>query len=206
MFRIFALSLVFLISISSVHAQSFVDVDPSQWSYPFVEDMVAQGIVDEGYYFHPDRYLSRAELVKMMVLATTGILDDQLPETPSFPDVQPGEWYYPYVESAKVTGLIDGYPDGFFRPDRQVVRAEAIKMVINGLGIPKSIDPPVHFRDYDYSAWFQIYVASAFNKGIITGLANNQGQKQMVLAPSDPVTRAEMAKVISKGLAVSEVY
>lgn len=186
--------------------QAFVDIGPEHWAFPYVQDILAQGIIDDGYYFHPDRYLSRAELVKMMVTTTTGVLDDQLPESQSFPDVAPSDWFYPYVETAKITGIIDGYADGFFRPDRQVVRAEAVKVVINSLGIQKSVDPQVVFRDYNSSAWFHIYVATAFNQGIIQGRLNDRGVKQMIFEPSSPVTRAEMAKMISKTLAVSVVY
>ena len=203
--KLLALILCFAF-ISSVSAQTFVDVDPSNWAYPFVEDMVAQGIVEEGYFFHPQNYVTRAEMVKMMVLATTGILDDQLPKTQSFPDVSWEDWYYPYVETAKLTGLIDGYADGFFRPERQVIRAEAVKIIVNGLGIPKSVDPPVNFRDYPNDAWFHIYVASAYNKGIVSGLANSKGTPQMMFAPSDPVTRAGISKVLSNGLAASTLY
>ncbi len=200
------ISIVIFLLVQNVHAQTFSDIDPNNWAYPYVEDLVEQGIIDDGYFFHPDRYLTRAELVKIMVIATTGVLDDRFPEDPFFPDVSASEWYYPYVTTARITGLIDGYADGYFRPDRSVIRAEAIKIIINGLGVTKSYDPPVKFRDYDQSEWFHIYTASAYNHGIITGKLNKNGQKQMVFGPSEPITRAEMAKITSKGLSVSGMY
>lgn len=187
-------------------AQTFSDVDPGNWAYTYIEDLVARGIVDDGYFFHPDDYLTRAELVKIMVLATTGIIDDRLPESPSFSDSDSTEWYYPYLETAKITGLIDGYPDGTFRPSKRVIRAEAMKIVVNALGIAKSYDSKIKFRDYDNQSWFNIYVVSAYEEGIISGLVNDKGREQMIFKPSDSITRAQMAKIISKAISVSELY
>ena len=197
---------ILLLSAQSVSAQTFADVAPNHWAYSFIEDLVGQSIVDNGYFYHPDRYLARVELVKIMVVATTGVLDDRLPENPTFPDVQPDQWYYPYVETAHITGLIDGYPDGYFRPGQEVIRAEAIKILVNALGIAKSFDPPVRFRDYSSNEWFHIYVASAFNTGIISGYKNDKGYKQMIFGPADFISRAEMAKITSKGISVSTLY
>jgi hypothetical protein len=201
---------IFILSLTTVFntalAQTFSDVAPNDWPYPYVEDLVAQGIIDEGYFYHPYNPLTRAELVKIMVLATTGILDDRFPEYSYFPDVKVENWYYPYVQTAKITGLIDGYPDGNFRPGNLVNRAEAMKIIINGLGIAKSVNPPVHFRDYDSSEWFHIYVATAYNNEIIQGQVNTKGNKQMLFGPSENISRAEMAKVTSMGLSVSSMY
>jgi hypothetical protein len=204
--RFLSFLLAVILLIPQVQAQTFSDLASNHWAYFYVEDLVAQGIIDDGYFFYPDRELTRAELVKIMVLATTGVVDDELPAESTFPDVSPTEWYYPFVETAKITGLIDGYPDGYFRPERNVIRAEAMKIIINGLGVAKSLDPPVKFRDYNHNEWFHVFVATAYNHDIITGKVNKRGVKQMLFGPADAITRAEMAKITSKGLAVSEMY
>jgi len=112
--KIFLVLLSVVLFVPTLQAQTFSDVATKHWAYSYIEDMVDKGIIDEGYFFHPTRKLTRAELVKIMVIATTGIIDDQMPEEQTFPDVNPEDWFYLYVETAKLTGLIDGYPDGFF--------------------------------------------------------------------------------------------
>lgn len=194
------------ISSVSVQAQTFVDVPESHWAYSYIEDLVTQNIIDDSYFYHPSKNVSRAELVKIMVLATTGVLDDRLPEKPTFPDTTPDNWYYPYVETAFITGLIHGYPDGSFQPGKEVIRAEAIKILVNALGIPQSLDPPVKFRDYSNTEWFHIYVATAFNKEIISGYTNKTGYKQMLFGAKDFMTRAEISKITSKGISISSLY
>ncbi|MBT4937193.1 S-layer homology domain-containing protein [Candidatus Peregrinibacteria bacterium] len=206
MFKFLSVFCSLLLTVQGVSAQTFADVAPNHWAYSFIEDLVGQSIVDDGYFYHPDRFLARVELVKIMVIATTGVLDDRLPATPTFPDVKPDQWYYPYIETAHITGLINGYPDGYFRPGQKVIRAEAVKILVNALGIPKSYDPPVRFRDYGSSEWFHVYVASAFNSGVITGYTNDEGYKQMLFGPADFITRAEMAKITSKGISISTLY
>jgi len=200
-----AIILLFLL-IPNTEAQFFSDVPLNHWAYQYVEDLVGQGILDDGYFFKPERHLTRAELVKIMVLATTGVLDDQFPAESFFPDVDVSDWFYPYVQTAKITGLVDGYTDGLFRPERNVIRAEAMKIIVNGLGLAKSSSPKVRFRDYSPGAWFHIYVATAYNSGLITGKVNKKGKKQMLFGPSDPITRAEMAKITSRGLDISPMY
>ena len=46
----------------------------------------------------------------------------------NFPDVPTGEWYYNDVQKAANTGLINGYPDGTFGPNRNMTYAEAVKL------------------------------------------------------------------------------
>ena len=48
--------------------------------------------------------------------------------------MQPDAWYYPYVAQATSRGWVSGYPDGTFRPDAPLTRAEATVIVNNMLG------------------------------------------------------------------------
>ncbi|PCI24596.1 hypothetical protein COB57_04225 [Candidatus Peregrinibacteria bacterium] len=201
--KFFLIFLSFLVCIP-VFAQNFADVSSLHWAYPYVEDLLAKGVIDDAYFFRPQEEMTRAEVVKMMVVATTGIIDDQLPTVDSFPDVPFAEWYYPYVETAHLTGLVHGYDDGLFRPSQKVTRAEAVKIVVLGMGLPVEKNILVLFVDYPHDAWFHKYVASAYKNKIVEGKKDDRGR--MLFAPSDFVTRAELAKIISKAIAVSKLY
>ena len=76
--------------------------------------------------FGEDDPLTRAQAVKMLVLATnlnpTG--------TGSFTDVPSTQWYYDYVRAAYSNGLVDGYDDGRFGPDDLVTRGQIAKMTV----------------------------------------------------------------------------
>jgi len=102
--------------------------------------------------FKPEATVNRAEFLKI-VLAAKGI-DATSGETAStFSDVEPGAWYAPYVRYAKDSGIIQGYPDGTFKPGQAVNFAEALKMAYVALGF-----------DGDASAggeWYQRYLRHA---------------------------------------------
>ncbi len=77
--------------------------------------------------FAASRTLNRAEFVKIVL---------GLPEQSSslaagncFPDVHRGDWFSPYVCRAKDAGLVEGYPDGYFHPERPVNYAESLKIL-----------------------------------------------------------------------------
>jgi len=79
-------------------------------------------------YFRPDAPISRAEALKVLILAA------ELPPMEGhaamlFSDVPLNEWYASYVERAAFDGLISGFADGSFHPEEKITRAEALKIV-----------------------------------------------------------------------------
>lgn len=72
--------------------------------------------------------INRAELLKILIEGEdiTPSIDDY---SDCFPDVG-SEWYAPYVCYAKAQGWVMGYTDGYFRPERNVSNAEALKMLL----------------------------------------------------------------------------
>ncbi|MBC7106738.1 MAG: S-layer homology domain-containing protein, partial [Firmicutes bacterium] len=53
----------------------------------------------------------------------------------AYPDVAPRHWAYRVISAMTERGLVRGYPDGFFYPDRPVSRAEVAVMLVNVLGL-----------------------------------------------------------------------
>jgi hypothetical protein len=134
----------------------FTDVAPSSTYYNFVESVYFYGVVG-GYpcgglsepcdsqarpYFRPNSQVTRGQLTKITVL--TAIVADPSnwhllnPPTPSFADVAPGNTFYPYVETAFVHNLFQGYacggpgepcPGNYFRPGHNATRAQLSKIV-----------------------------------------------------------------------------
>lgn len=70
-------------------------------------------------------------------------------------------------------GIIDGYPDGTFRPGNGITRAEFAKIAVMALGLEKALDfyadAPVFFSDVKAGDWYYKYVAAAVEHGILKG-------------------------------------
>ena len=101
-----------------------------------VERLNALGIIDgmdDGKY-HPEAPVTREQLAKILVV-TLG-LEDNLPTQAgtSFKDVDAERWSAGYIGAAAEQGLIQGYPDGTFQPEKRVSYAEALTMLIRCLG------------------------------------------------------------------------
>jgi len=184
-------------------AQTFSDVPTTHWAYSYVEDGVAKGFFDAGTNFYPDRNLNRAELAKLVykVAKYANIVTDiDTTNAPSFTDVPKDAWFYPYVATVTKANLMSGYKDangnstGKFGPADMVTRAQAAKSFINAAGVPNATTPAAPFSDLVAGSWYMDYISTAYNKSIIDGYANGK------FGPNDPVTRAQIAKIISNSL------
>ena len=90
----------------------------------------------------------------------------------------------------KDNGIMTGYPDGSFRPDKQVNRAEVIKIIVKALGEPKDIGNHRNCFNDMKEEWFAPYGCYAKWKGWVKGYGDGGYH------PSSDVTRAELLKMI----------
>lgn len=119
---------LFAISLTA-HAATFNDTDGHTYSEAITR-LSNQGIIegDAGLNtFRPDDGINRAEITKIIVLATTD--KNLLPYDKScFPDVKQGQWYAKYVCYAKEQGWVKGFQDGNFKPAQNVSNFEGMKI------------------------------------------------------------------------------
>jgi len=189
-----------LISIVKRKVPSFISTSTGEfqdtkghWAESYISDMRKRGVVQgksEGIY-DPDSGLSRAELTKIAINAF-GIPVEEMDQKP-FPDVGLDKWYLPFVATAKKYGIINGYPNGFFKPNNPISRAEALKVIINTAGQKMELDNVKNpFFDVPENAWYASYVKFANAEGLID--VERKGQ----FTPGKTITRGEIAKVIVK--------
>lgn len=81
--------------------------------------------------FRPNDTINRAELLKIVFKGKSDIVPVS---RRCFSDINPDEWYAPYVCAAKNRGIVSGYKNGTFKPAEPVNFAEAIKIVLNAYG------------------------------------------------------------------------
>lgn len=109
----------------------------------------------------------------------------------TFSDVPEDHIHYVAIESLYNLEIIDGYPDGSFKPGNSVNRAEALKMVLNSAEISSAeVFTNTGFPDVPYDSWFARYVVKGNFEGIING--NPDG----TFAPERLVNKAEFVKML----------
>lgn len=115
-----------------------------------------------------------------------------------FTDVDSGNPYKDAIGWAKQSGILQGYPDGTFKPDRTVNRAEFLKIVLGAKGINVSdATGNAGFKDVDDGAWYAPYIRYAKAQGIIQGYADG------TFKPDQTVNFAEALKMAYNALAVT---
>lgn len=201
-FFVFSLvAFVAMLSIQTGFAQDagpFPDVGGSHPNVIAIRSMKTWGIFT-GYpdgTFQPDRVLNRAEQLKVYMLLQ-GIDPDASTNKNCFPDVA-ADWYAKYVCYAKSHGIVEGYPDGFFRPAQEVNKAEALKM-LGGLQAWELASPvSMPFEDVAADAWFAPYVMFAKEHHLLE-------ETGVFYKPADGITRAATAELMFRSLAVSRL-
>src|SRR5205085_104096 len=88
---------------------TFSDVPPTFWGYGYIETAVRNGTVT-GYAdgtFHPVDYINRAQVAKMLVQSLGWLSGTPTPtaRAPTFRDVPPSYWAYPFISAAAAHGL-----------------------------------------------------------------------------------------------------
>ena len=138
---------------------TFPDVPGGRWSYAYIEEAASLGIM-EGYpngRFSPQGNMTRAELATVLVRLAerqgTDTADNSGLGTgvAGFSDLDAGAWYYDSVASAAALGYVNGYPDGTFRPNGRVTRAEAVAMTNRMLGRDPSTAAALAAADCPFS-------------------------------------------------------
>lgn len=155
----------------------YSDVSADQWYNNAVSTMTRAGIVN-GYpdgTFRPNAPITRAEMAKIIALFAK--LE---PSAERFPDTA-GHWAEPYIRLAAGSGWIEGYPDGTFRPDRAITRAETVTMIDRVLErVPKDEsrllphETMLTFPDCRPGQWFYIAVQEAANSHVYERAANER--------------------------------
>lgn len=159
--------------------QTFSDVPADAWYTTAVNTLASLGMMD-GYpdgTFHPNAPITRAEF------ATVALAFAYEPEKAScdYYDVFYNTWYYPYVAQATSYDWIGGYPDGSFRPNNFITRAEVTVIVNNMLGrsaderyIDRNADKLVYFTDLTDKYWAYYTIMEATNSHDYTKEGNTE--------------------------------
>jgi len=151
-------------------ANGYTDVPAQRWYNNAVSTLSNMGIIS-GYpdgSFRPDAPITRAELTKIAV-GFFQYADQHFRYQGDFSDVTGREWYAGFVAAASALGLIEGYPDGTFRPNEAITRAETCTIVNRTLGRKPHEDHLLPYEvmitwpDNRLDAWYYAQIQEATN-------------------------------------------
>lgn len=107
-----------------------------------------------------------------------------------YPDINEHHWAGSAIQELSIRGILHGYPDGTFGPNRPITRFEASKVFALLLSL-LDIEPDLDSSNSE--DWAQIYVDAVIEAGIMQGRGSS-------LAGDEPVTRAEIAVILGRNL------
>ncbi|WP_049827426.1 Ig-like domain-containing protein [Paenibacillus maysiensis] len=180
--------------------KKFKDLE-NHWAQKDVE-MLANKLIVKGVQpdiFEPNRAVTRAEFVAMLV---RGLGMQEKPLTEPFTDVKENAWYAGSVGAAVEAGLIRGYGNQSFGPERLITREEIVVITEKAAHYAQTLNADPTNEKYKeiysdastVSPWAQDAMARATEQGLIKGVSPD------LLAPKQQAARAEATSIIKRFL------
>jgi hypothetical protein len=126
-----------------------------------------------------------------------------------FMDVPVGSTFYPYVRCLACLGVINGYPDGTFKPNNPVTRGQLSKIVSNSAGFSDTTAGQ-QFQDVPMSSVFYPYIYRLVHRGYMSGYPCGAANEPCVppsnlpyLRPNADATRGQIAKIDANAAGIS---
>lgn len=156
------------------------------------EDHYAYLLGYENGTVRPNGSISRAEVATVLFrLLKDDVRMQNLTKDNAYSDVSGTAWYAAAVSTLSKMGVISGYPDGTFRPNAPITRAEFAAMIARFDETAKSADTP--FTDIS-GHWAKNAIGKAYGNGWV------EGSSKTVFCPESNLTRAETATLLNRVL------
>lgn len=179
------------INLSGLPEQHFLDVPPSHEFFEYIENLYAKKVIN-GYsdgFFKPENYINRVESLKIILQALKIDISENFNNLP-FSDIENNAWYAKYINTAVSKGIISGYPNGTFKPNNNINRAEICKIIFKSGNIEPPLPSNSPFTDVKLDSWYAKYVIKAYELNMFKPISANK------FTPSAGVKRGEMCKAI----------
>ena len=185
----------------------FTDTVPGAWYAEHVDRVYDLGLMNgtAEHSFSPDSTLTRA-MAATVLYRIAG--KPEVTGVSPFPDVPAGQWYTDAVIWAQANGIVTGYQDGSFGPNRSITREQFSAILYRYMRtVDPALQPTGSLSGFPDAARVQSYAQEAMRwavgEGLINGVAANG---QTFLRPENNTTRAQFATIISRFMKVLEQY
>ena len=172
------------------------DVPPDYWAAPAISILLTEKIVS-GYpndAYYPESKITRAELCALLTKSyflTRGGTAESFHRL-TFSDVTHDYWAVPYIARALKLGLIKGYPDGSFRPDSSISRAEGVVIITRFAALPEVKGKVTPYKDVPERHYAAVPIALARGNGLLDFIAGD------FFGPASDLKRSEAAYILFK--------
>lgn len=191
-----------VVPVAAKNVDDFTDVEKDAWYYEAVKFNAENDyfIGTSSTTFSPESKMTRAMFVTVLSRVDRDIVKvDDTKET-VFPDVETGKYYTGAVAWANEAGIVNGYPDGTYKPDNAITRREMATMMTRYIAwhekqknvTHKTVSDPATFSDVDSSDYAIADITKCAQYGIIIGYPDG------TYKPGKDATRAEVAQVIER--------
>ncbi|WP_336784626.1 sugar-binding protein [Paenibacillus sp. MMO-177] len=172
----------------------FNDLATVPWAAESIEGLAARGMLagTGNKQFSPGLAVTRAEFVSMLA----AFFSETAPASNSFTDVTPGAWYSRSISAAAGLGLVEGYKDGSFGPNRFITRQEMAVMTRRAIQILQLNLPERPVSSFKDDKKIAEYAKDSVIQLRAAGLLN--GDQAGKFNPSQKATRAESAVLLYK--------
>ena len=156
------------------------------------KDHVAYVIGYEDGTVRPNNNITRAEVATIFFrLLNEDVRDRYMTQDNDYSDVQEGQWFNCAISTMSELGVIKGYPDGTFRPNAPITRAEFAAIAARFDG--RSPASTANFSDIR-GHWGAKEISRAYENGWVDGYPNG------TFAPDQDITRAEAMTLVNRVL------
>ena len=141
----------------------------------------------------PDGYITREEMAAILYRVTNHEYEKPFAVTGDvFPDVEKERWSVKEIEYMSDKDVIYGYPDGEFKPARNLTRAEFAALIFRFTGIDEAKNDKNPFSDLEESHWAYDEILALNESGLV------EGYEDKTFKPENNITRAEVMTVMNK--------
>ncbi|MFJ7731633.1 DUF6612 family protein [Lysinibacillus sp. NPDC097231] len=136
---------------------------------------------------------------KLYTAATTAIAVTALAVVPAsaaspFSDVSEDHEHFNSISTLHAANIINGFPDGTFKPSRDVTRGQAVKMIASAFQLTTTTDTAARpvLKDVNSSSPYFKAIVTSINLGVVEGYEDN------TFRPDETITRGQMAMMVAK--------
>ena len=112
----------------------------------------------------------------------------------TFSDIASDNWASPFIQALASRNIISGFPDGTFRPNDPVTRAQYAAIVLKAFPNAPRVNNPVNFSDVPSNYWAAQAIQNAYATGFLAGFPGG------TFRPNDNIPRAQALVSLSNGL------
>lgn len=165
----------------------------NHWAASTITKAVKLRIIDgyEDGTFRPNAAVTRAEFAALMV-RTFGLTAST--STTAFPDAS-SNWAAGYINTLAAKGVVTGYPDGSFKPNASISRAEMAMILSRVMNFSVlSTSAPASFADVSNQHWAANAIREASSAKLVQGISESS------FVPNSKATRAEAVTILIRAL------